>query len=60
MMFEAIDGCADPGMEMALIALVASSFLGGFDATFRKRVRRDLIRDIDTETQAFVISQCDA
>jgi len=59
-MFEALGDGGDPITEMALIAMAAARLLAGFDATFRKKVRRDLIKDIDGETQYLVISQCDA
>jgi hypothetical protein len=51
---------ADPVTCQLLLAMFAGRHLSRFEADIRKKVRRDLHREIDAETKDWVIAGCDA
>jgi len=59
MISDALEGL-DEETAQELLALFAGRHLSRFEATLRKRVRRDLHRAVDRETREWVIAGCDA
>jgi hypothetical protein len=51
---------ADDLVAEQLLALFAGRYISRFVAEDRKKVRRDIIREIDLQTKDWVIAGCDA